>query len=118
MARWPDFIAPPQYPDVPTDWADTKLPDFRKIWAIGRGCGYAIGLHGSMKRDVDLIAAPWTDDAMPAHALVSELIKQLPCAQIGETEQKPQGRIAITLQQDGRFKHLDLSIMPLINLED
>lgn len=94
MARWPDFIAPPQYPDVPTDWADTKLPDFRKIWAIGRGCGYAIGLHGSMKRDVDLIAAPWTDDAMPAHALVSELIKQLPCAR---SARRSRSRRAVSL---------------------
>lgn len=60
---WPQFIAPPKYENPCEGWEDPKLPDFRLIWEVARGCGYAIGLHGSMKRDVDLIAVPWTDEA-------------------------------------------------------
>lgn len=33
------------------------------ITGVARDHGYAIGLHGSMLRDLDLIAVPWRDDA-------------------------------------------------------
>jgi len=38
-----------------------------------RECGYALGLHGSVSRDIDLIAVPWAEGAVApidlAHAL-------------------------------------------------
>jgi hypothetical protein len=30
-----------------------------------RELGYAVGVHGTLKRDIDLIAVPWTRDAVP-----------------------------------------------------
>jgi hypothetical protein len=33
-------------------------------------CGYAIGVHGSMERDLDLIAAPWVEEAVSYEALI------------------------------------------------
>lgn len=38
-----------------------------------RELGYAIGVHGSLARDIDLIACPWTDDAVAAHELAEAL---------------------------------------------
>jgi hypothetical protein len=46
------------------------LPEIRKI---AEAHGYAIGLHGSMMRDFDLIAAPWIEDASPAEVLVEKI---------------------------------------------
>ncbi len=38
------------------------LPVIRKV---AKECGYAIGVHGSGQRDLDLIAAPWTSFVTP-----------------------------------------------------
>lgn len=34
-----------------------------------RGLGYALAVHGSIARDIDLVAIPWTDEAVDARAL-------------------------------------------------
>jgi hypothetical protein len=38
-----------------------------------RTVGYAIGVHGSMRRDIDLIAVPWTAAAAHASFLAEEV---------------------------------------------
>jgi hypothetical protein len=64
------------------DWKDVRakfqlrkryasiIPEIRKI---GKRCGYAIAVHGSMERDLDLIAAPWVDGALKPETLVIRL---------------------------------------------
>jgi hypothetical protein len=37
------------------------------------GCGWALGLHGSLASDMDIMAMPWTENAKP----VEEMIKAL-----------------------------------------
>lgn len=107
---WPDFVAPPKYEDPPPGWTDPGLPNFRTIWEAARLCGYAVGLHGSMRRDVDLIAVPWTDDAISHYALIELLCSKLNARQIGSIETKPHGRVAVILQIDGWYRPIDLSI--------
>lgn len=109
---WPNVIAPPQYENPAEGWEDPRLPDLQLIWKLGREVGYAIGIHGSLKRDVDLIASPWTAEAVGNAALVDHLCAGLPAARVGGPEHKPHGRVAVTLQIDGWFKPIDLSIMP------
>jgi hypothetical protein len=38
---------------------------YENLKAIAKEYGYNIVLHGSMSRDLDLIAIPWVDDPMP-----------------------------------------------------
>lgn len=109
---WPDFIAPQRFPDAAPGWEDPALPDFRLIWAAAREVGYSVGLHGSMKRDCDLIAAPWTDEAVGSAEVVDHLCKALNARIVGGPEHKPMGRVAVSLQIDGWFKVIDLSIAP------
>ncbi len=113
---WPDFIAPAQHINPHPKWEDPRLPDFRLIWAVARECGYSIGLHGSMKRDCDLIAAPWTEEAVPAEDLIQRLCAALDASPVGgqnpEPAQKPHGRLAWCLQINGWFKIIDISVMP------
>lgn len=108
---WPDFIAPPKYPDAGPEWTDPDLPDFRLIWRVAREHGYSVGLHGSMMRDCDLIAVAWTVDAKPAEELIAALCKALNAREVGIREPKPRGRLALNLQIDGWFKLIDLSII-------
>ena len=103
------------YDDPDPGWVDTAVPDLARIWELSREVGYAIGLHGSLKRDMDLIAAPWTDEAIGNAGLIDHLCAGLPAVRIGGPERKSHGRIAVTLQMDGYFKPIDLSIMPRLD---
>ncbi len=88
-------------------------PEFRKA-AIE--CGWAIGLHGSMASDMDLMAMPWIEDAKPIETFIAAISD---C--IGHTVWKdhhlkpyfgmPHGRIVYTLSINGDY-YIDLSVMP------
>ena len=109
---WPDFIAPPKYENPDPRWVDPALPDFRLIWKVARECGYAVGLHGSMKRDCDLIAVPWTDEAVLAFDLIDHLCTALNAKVVGPVAGKPHGRLGWNLQVDGYVKVIDISVVP------
>lgn len=107
---WPDFVPPPEYESPHPEWDDPRLPDFRLIFKIARENGYSIGLHGSMRRDCDLIAVPWVEDAKSPDDLIDALCAALDAVVIGHSEHKPHGRKAWSLQIDGWFKVIDISI--------
>lgn len=85
-------------------------------------CGYALAVHGSLKRDIDLIACPWRDTAISAEGLIAELAKAteaiVGCARQREhdvkPEQKPCGRLAWSFYLTHRddMAYLDISVMP------
>ena len=93
-----------------------KLP---KIREAAEECGYAIGLHGSMRRDLDLIAVPW----VATHSNKDHLARAIQIAACGISsssytwETKPCGRVAASfpvcwtahgIPSNG---HIDLSVM-------
>lgn len=91
-----------------------ELPDVNRIREIARSCGYAIGEHGSKERDLDLIAVPWTEEAVDVATLIATLAKALetpsgPTRIIGP-EAKPWGRVSYTLHLNGWYKAIDISI--------
>lgn len=101
-----------------------------------RELGYALGVHGSLKRDIDLIAAPWTEDAEHPFILARELRKVAEVV-VGYAEPamhersdwhemgmpgstKPHGRLCWTFMlkrglPPGKCPYLDLSVMPRIS---
>ena len=110
-AQWPNVLAPAMYDNPDPGWKDTQVPDLTRIWGLAREVGYAVGLHGSLKRDMDLIAVPWAEEAVGNAELIDHLCKGLPAVRIGGPEHKPHKRVAVTLQMDGYFKPIDLSIV-------
>lgn len=36
-------------------------------------CGWALGLHGSLSSDMDIMAMPWTEDAKPVEEMIQAL---------------------------------------------
>lgn len=84
--------------------------------AAARKVGYALGVHGSLNYDLDLVAVPWTDEAVAAEVLIVAL-----CAAISLSEHhraaitgptgKPHGRRAWVIPL-GVGLHLDVSVMP------
>jgi hypothetical protein len=97
-----------------------------EIRAVARGHGYAVAVHGSQARDLDLIAAPWTSEAVDPLVLVDAL-----CDEVGlrprlanvypdgsalpNPEFKPHGRLAWSLVSNRGplgYAYLDLSVAP------
>lgn len=106
----------PTFEPHPSCGDDPALPPIDRIRALAKEVGYAIGVHGSQQRDFDVIAAPWTDAAIGNHALLEHIAKGLTTdngpAHIISTERKPLGRYAATIQMDGWYKQLDISVCP------
>lgn len=81
-----------------------------------RSVGYACAFHGSLLRDIDVIAAPWTDDAVSP----AELVEVIAAAVDGFTKpsrehdtvprEKPHGRLGFPIYVGGTY--IDLSVMP------
>lgn len=96
-------------------FVERALPAVRKE---ARLHGYALAIHGSLARDLDLIAVPWTDAAAAADVLIPALCEAVKAqtgwghlAAGGLPESKPHGRSAVTILGNSEI-HIDLSIMP------
>ena len=66
------------------------------IREASKKCGYAIGVHGSLRRDLDLIAVPWVEEFVDKEVLAREIHKAA-CgleSQSYSWENKPNGRLA------------------------
>lgn len=50
------------------------LPVIREI---AGECGWGIGLHGSLLKDLDLIAIPWKDDATSDEEMVKRIADEI-----------------------------------------
>lgn len=99
-------------------------PDYGRVYTIARKLaweeGYAIGLHGSFTRDLDMIAVPWTDTACEPEHLIRRIVEATGLKLRDGVGVKPHGRRVWTLLfpafGDPRF--VDLSVMPRIGGSD
>lgn len=87
---------------------------------IARTHGYALTIHGSVVRDFDLVAIPWTEQAVPAQELFAAVndymgrmyVQEFRQVQkLLEPEVKPHGRLAWSIPV-GNGAVIDLSVMP------
>lgn len=46
---------------------------FEDLKKAALGCGWALGLHGSLSNDMDIMAMPWTVDAKPVEEMIQSL---------------------------------------------
>lgn len=102
---------------------DTKKPTYAPAYMVGiypllaeeaQACGYALALHGSLQRDLDLVAIPWTVDAIEPLELVQRLCAVFdlcPNHALDQPELKPHGRLAWSIPL-WWGAYLDLSVMP------
>lgn len=94
------------------------LPAIREA---AREAGYAIGLHGSLTRDFDLIAVPWVEGCVTPEELVRR-VELAVCKYPYDEEshwkrvrdnvmRKPHGRLAYSLYL-GTYAYIDMSVIP------
>lgn len=103
-----------------------RTVDFiESVVGVARECGYAVGIHGSLnpERDLDLIAVPWTPEAVSADQLVAALCERVPLHERAgnaypdgmvttNPEPKPWGRWGWTLAGCPEHEYVDLSVAP------
>lgn len=94
-------------------WEEPALPDIERIRELAHQVGYALGVHGTLERDLDLIAAPWVEGAVSAEELISYIAHGLG-GHVVDSSVKPLGRIAANIQLDGWFKLIDISVCPIV----
>jgi hypothetical protein len=83
---------------------------------------HAITVHGSIARDIDLVAVPWTDRAAEPDYLVDRLTAAVAsvtgrCNAYNDWTVKPHGRLAKILLVWGQpfgSIDIDLSVMPRV----
>lgn len=103
---------------------------YQELQAIARDMGYNLLLHGSMDRDMDLVAVAWVDKPMPHTEVLNAFCKALgvnpPKNKLGFNEylfkKLPAGRSGyiINLNRGGKFNgyfdqqmYLDISFTPI-----
>ena len=83
-------------------------------------CGWALGLHGSLSSDMDIMAMPWTEDAKPVEEMVmalSDCFADNPFKDIYTIPHygKPNNRIVYTMPIWEDF-YLDINVIrPSVN---
>lgn len=74
--------------------------------------GYALAVHGSFIRDLDVIAVPWTEDAADPATLAAALAEDIGGhLSVNDPERKPHGRLAWAIRT-ASHAYLDLSVIP------
>lgn len=96
---------------------DLILPPMRRV---AKDCGYALTVHGSLNRDIDLVAVPWVEHGVRTPEALADAIRGAVAGVTGRCHmnrdwaEKPHGRRAVILMPwcGESTASLDLSIMP------
>lgn len=106
----------------PATFAPAYVAFYPMLAEIARTNGYALSIHGSVVSDMDLLAAPWTDEAAPAEQLMRAIADYADACMRAMFERsvtvlgpdnKPHGRLAWFIKV-GNGSGIDLSVMPLL----
>lgn len=95
-----------------------------KIRADAKRLGYAIAIHGTMTRDLDLLAVPWIEGAVEPVELVRMIAVCVGGYIVGnkvdergymadEPTKQPHGRLSWNICWGGKA-FIDLSVMPIV----
>lgn len=89
--------------------------DFRQA---ALDCGWALGLHGSLANDMDIMAMPWVEDASPVDVMIKSLESCLTIPddahhfETTRSDDKPNNRSVYTIHIFADF-YIDLNIIQL-----
>lgn len=118
--------APPRLKPAPGP-AAVYVTLYPELVRVAKEHGYALAVHGSIVRDFDLIAVPWTDEATDALTLIKALKALVGGVTHGvewdhlvpdcTPHPKSHGRVAYSVhftEEGCKGPYLDISVMPRI----
>lgn len=105
FARWQPK-PPPNYSPI---YAAALYPE---LALLAREHGYALAVHGSLRRDLDLIAVPWVEQPSTSRELVSAILEEFAIQQKGEPDTVWHGRERWMLSVGFGECAIDLQFVP------
>lgn len=96
-----------------------KAAFYASIWEDLRNaalnCGWALGLHGSLSSDMDIMAMPWVEGAKPVDEMIKSISDCFVDNPFKDTHviphfNKPNGRVVYTINIWAEF-YLDINII-------
>lgn len=84
-------------------------PELREA---ARHHGYALAVHGSLTKDLDVVAVPWTEDAADNVTLARAVCEAAGGFFTGGRDVGPHGRLRYTIHLGKTGGYVDLSVMP------
>jgi hypothetical protein len=99
------------HPNYGPVYAAALYPEMAKIF---QAHGYALAVHGSLARDLDLIAVPWVENPSPPDDVLREICSKFAVRECGTGEPRPHGRIARMLSVGFGHCAVDLSFFPSV----
>ena len=97
----------------PANAAPVYAALYAEFAELCREHGYALAIHGSLARDLDVVAVPWVQSPSEPQQVIDAITKKFAIEQIGEIGKKEHGRIAYTLSIGFGTTALDFSFMPI-----
>lgn len=91
---------------------------YPELVEIVRQHGYALAVHGSLQRDLDLIAIPWVDEPSTPEDVLDAITSVFVMNRVGGVGKKPHGRMAYTLSIGWGECAIDLQFMPALAYRD
>jgi hypothetical protein len=84
-------------------------------------CGWAVALHGSLNSDMDIMAMPWVDNAVPFEDVIKKISELFVDNLNSENyvityDEKPHNRIVATIPIFADF-YLDISAIKMCEVE-
>ena len=100
-------------PLKPTNYAPVYCALYPELATLVREHGYALAIHGSLARDMDLICIPWAPFPSDPDKVVNAITGKFALREIGgPPSSKLHGRIAYTISIAWGRCAIDLSFMP------
>lgn len=113
----PTIEIPNEFDAVPGTALVTREHAIAAAQNAVRNQGYAVAVHGTRVRDLDLIAVPWTEETALIPLMVAEIIANaIPgVIQSGGFTKKPHGRLSCVIHPRWSYGfdhwYIDLSVM-------
>lgn len=85
---------------------------YPELAVLFRKHGYALAVHGSLARDMDLIAVPWVEVPSVPSIVIDEVVDCFDVRLIGSGTPKLHGRVAWTISIGHGCCAIDLSFFP------
>lgn len=97
----------------PASYAPMYCALYPKLAEIARKHGYALAVHGTLQRDMDLICIPWAEKISEPQNVIDAITHEFSIRQIGDPEIKQHGRLAYTISIGFADCFIDLSFVQI-----
>ncbi len=99
----------------PATYAPMYAALYPSLAEIARTHGWALAVHGTLGRDMDLICVPWIEAPSEPAEVVREITNEFNIRTVGEPDTTHHGRERWTISIGFGECFLDLSFTPTVN---